>query len=122
MESFALSFASMLLALACVIALAWLALRLLRDRLQPGARPGQPGNPDTLRFIRALPVGTKERVVIIEHRGERWMLGVTAGGISTIAHWPWPPPSQPSQPPQPPHSPPQTALQTGIEGDRSPAA
>jgi len=27
-------------------------------------------------------------VVIVEHRGERWMLGVTAGGISTIAHWP----------------------------------
>ena len=104
MESFALNFASMLLALACVIALAWFALRLLRDRLQPGARPGQPGNPDTLRFIRALPVGTKERVVIIEHRGERWMLGVTAGGISTIAHWP-----QSSQPPQ-------TALPVGAEG------
>jgi flagellar protein FliO/FliZ len=27
-------------------------------------------------------------VVIVELRGERWMLGVTAGGISTIAHWP----------------------------------
>ena len=38
--------------------------------------------------MRALPVGAKERVVIVEHRGARWMLGVTAGGISTIAHWP----------------------------------
>jgi flagellar protein FliO/FliZ len=37
--------------------------------------------------VRALPVGTKERVVLVEHRGERWLLGVTAGGISTIAHW-----------------------------------
>jgi flagellar protein FliO/FliZ len=27
-------------------------------------------------------------VVIVEHRGARWMLGVSAGGISTIAHWP----------------------------------
>jgi flagellar protein FliO/FliZ len=26
--------------------------------------------------------------VLVEHRGERWMLGVTAGGISTVAHWP----------------------------------
>jgi len=26
--------------------------------------------------------------VIVEHRGSRWMLGVTGGGISTIAHWP----------------------------------
>jgi flagellar protein FliO/FliZ len=88
MESFALSFASMLLALAVVIGLAWVALRLLRDRLQPRAKPGVVSTDDALRFVRALPVGAKERVVIIEHRGARWMLGVSAGGISTIAHWP----------------------------------
>ena len=87
MESFALSFASMLLALAIVIALAWVVLRLLRSRLQPGASAGN-GADEALRFVRALPVGTKERVVLVEHRGERWMLGVSAGGISTIAHWP----------------------------------
>lgn len=86
MESFAMSFASMLLALGLVIALAWLVLRLLRGRLQPRASPGQPD--DLLRFVRALQVGAKERVVIIEHRGARWMLGVTAGGMHTIAHWP----------------------------------
>ncbi len=90
MESFALSFASMLLALAVVIGLAWVALRLLRDRLQPRVKPGAPGADDVLRFVRALPVGAKERVVIVEHRGARWMLGVTGGGISTIAHWPAP--------------------------------
>lgn len=87
MESFALSFASMLLALAIVIALAYVVLRLLRNRLQPRGASGSGGD-DTLRFVRALPVGTKERVVIVEHRGARWMLGVTTGGISTIAHWP----------------------------------
>jgi flagellar protein FliO/FliZ len=86
MESFALSFASMLLALALVIAIAWLVLRLMRLRMQPRAAAGGSGD-DTLRFVRALPVGAKERVVLIEHRGERWMLGVTAGGISTLAHW-----------------------------------
>jgi flagellar protein FliO/FliZ len=86
MESFAVNFTGMLLALTAVIAVAWIALRLLRDRLQPGARRGQAAG-DALRFVRALPVGAKERVVIVEHRGERWMLGVTAGGISTIAHW-----------------------------------
>jgi flagellar protein FliO/FliZ len=87
-ESFALSFASMLLALAVVIGIAWVALRLLRDRLQPRAKPGVAASDDALRFVRALPVGAKERVVIVEHRGARWMLGVTAGSISTIAHWP----------------------------------
>jgi flagellar protein FliO/FliZ len=87
MESFALSFASMLLALAIVLGLAWVVLRFMRARMQP--RGPQGGGPDeALRFVRALPVGAKERVVIVEHRGERWMLGVTAGGISTIAHWP----------------------------------
>ena len=87
MESFALSFVSMLLALAAVVALAWFLLRFLRGRMRPGGVPGRAGD-DTLRFVRALPVGTKERVVIVEHRGERWMLGVTAGSINTIAHWP----------------------------------
>ena len=87
MESFAMSFASMLIALGFVVALAWLLLRMLRGRLQPRASPGQTGD-DLLRFVRTLQVGAKERVVIIEHRGARWMLGVTAGGMHTIAHWP----------------------------------
>ena len=87
MESFAMSFVSMLLALGVVIVVAWFALRLLRDRLQPRVKAGSSGPDETLRFVRALPVGAKERVVIVEHRGTRWMLGVTAGGISTIAHW-----------------------------------
>jgi flagellar protein FliO/FliZ len=86
MEPFLLSFVSMLVALAVVLALAWVVLRFMRSRYTPRAAQG--GAPDdALRFVRALPVGAKERVVIVEHRGERWMLGVTAGGISTIAHW-----------------------------------
>jgi flagellar protein FliO/FliZ len=87
MESFALSFASMLLALAVVLSLAWVVLRLLRSRLQ-GPRDPKAAGDDALRFVRALPVGARERIVIVEHRGARWMLGVTAGGISTIAQWP----------------------------------
>lgn len=87
MESFVLSFASMLLALGLVLAIAWGLLRLMRGRMQPRVRNGKGGD-DALRFVRALPVGAKERIVIVEHGGERWMLGVTAGGISTIAHWP----------------------------------
>ena len=87
MESVALSFASMLLALVIVLGLAYVVLRILRARMQPRGSQGT-GSDDALRFVRALPVGTKERVVIVEHRGARWMLGVTAGGINTIAHWP----------------------------------
>jgi flagellar protein FliO/FliZ len=90
MEPFVSNFARMLAALALVLALAWIALRVLRGRLGSGTvrLPGAPAGGEALRFVRALPVGTKERVVLVEHRGERWLLGVTAGGISTIAHWP----------------------------------
>jgi len=87
MESFALSFASMLLALVIVLGLAYVVLRVMRSRMQPRGPQGTSSD-DALRFVRALPVGAKERVVIIEHRGARWMLGVTAGGINTIAFWP----------------------------------
>ncbi len=72
--------------LTFVLALAYGVLKVMKARMQPRATPGG-GPDDSVRFVRALPVGTKERVVIVEHRGERWMLGVTAGGISTIAHW-----------------------------------
>jgi flagellar protein FliO/FliZ len=92
MEPFLSNFARMLAALALVLALAWIALRLLRGRLAgtaPRALGGSANaHSDALRFVRALPVGSKERVVLVEHRGERWLLGVAAGGISTIAHWP----------------------------------
>ena len=90
MEAFVSHFARMLAALALVLALAWIALRVLRSRMDAkGAlAKGLPASSEALRFVRALPVGPKERVVVVEHRGERWMLGVAAGGISTIAHWP----------------------------------
>jgi len=86
MDSFLPSLANMLLALASVVAIAWVALRFMRTRTLRGTPAGSSAD-ETLRFVRALPVGAKERVVIVEHRGERWMLGVTAGGISTLAHW-----------------------------------
>jgi len=86
MEPFLLSFVHMLLALAVVIAIAWMVLRFMRARGSPRAGAGKAVD-ESLRFVRALPVGAKERVVIVEHRGERWMLGVSPGGISTIAHW-----------------------------------
>jgi flagellar protein FliO/FliZ len=86
MDSLVPSFTTMLLALVLVLAIAWLVLRVIHARVQPRAGRAK-GPDDTLRFVRALAIGSKERVVIIEHAGARWMLGVTAGGISTIAHW-----------------------------------
>ena len=86
MQDLLLNLASTVLALSFVLALAWGLLRAWR-RLQPGV--GTAGSDtDALRFVRALPVGARERVVLLDHAGERWMLGVTAGGISLLARWP----------------------------------
>jgi len=85
MENFASSVFTMLLALAFVLALAWFSIRLLR-RLQLGRAPPQQG--EALRFVRALPVGPRERVVVVQYRGEEWVLGVTAGGISLLGRAP----------------------------------
>ena len=80
-------------ALGFVLALAWGALRVLKwwqDRSLGGPTDagGGPGGGAALRFIRALPVGARERVMLIEVEGERMVIGVTAGGISLLARWP----------------------------------
>ena len=86
MENFASALASMGLALVFVLLLAWVAIRLMK-RMQLGR--GGPGTPaDALRFVRALPVGQRERVVVLHYRGEEWVLGVTAGGITLLARAP----------------------------------
>lgn len=87
MQDLLLNLASTVAALAFVLALAWALLRAWR-RLQGlgGRSPG--ADAEVLRFVRALPVGSRERVVLLEHAGERWMLGVTPGGISLLARWP----------------------------------
>ena len=88
MESFSRELTSTLLALAFVAALAWVAIALLK-RLQQGRMGGGAARPQgELRFVRALPVGSKERVVVLQSRGEEWLLGVTAGGISLLSRSP----------------------------------
>lgn len=88
MDNFSSQLLSTLLALAFVGLLAWVSLamlkRLQQGRLLPGSRP----DADELRFVRALPVGAKERVVVMQYRGEEWVLGVTGGGISLLSREP----------------------------------
>jgi len=84
--TFLLSLLAVVLALGVVLALAWVALGLLRrwnDRLQGGENGETP-----IRFLRAMAVGQRERIALIEVRGEVMLIGVTGGGISLLARWP----------------------------------
>jgi flagellar protein FliO/FliZ len=44
-------------------------------------------------------VGARERVVVVHYRGEEWVLGVTAGGISLLARAPAPDAAPVPEPP-----------------------
>jgi flagellar protein FliO/FliZ len=75
--------AGVLVALAAVSLLAWGAIWLMkRLQLQGAAAAGAQGE---LRFVRALPLGPRERLVEVEWRGETLLLGVTAGGVSLLS-------------------------------------
>lgn len=85
--TFFLSLLAVVLALAVVLGLAWGCLRLVRlwnDRFQ---RSGE-GNDQPIRFLRAMAVGQRERVALIEVRGDVMLVGVTGGNISLLARWP----------------------------------
>ena len=71
-------------ALAVVSALAWAAIWLMK-RLQVGVSAGAGAGPPDLRFVRALPLGPRERLVVVEWRGETLLLGVTAGAVSVLS-------------------------------------
>ena len=65
----------------------------------PGFRPAE-----GLKLVASLNVGVKERVVVVEVNGQQLLLGVSAGGISTLHVLPEPLPDAPApQLPQLPH-------------------
>lgn len=82
------SILAVLLSLGLVIALAWGALWLLRrfqDRALGAGR--MPSGGRAMRFVRALPLGPRERLVLIDIDGEEMLLGVTAHGITELRRW-----------------------------------
>ena len=65
-------------ALAIVLGLAFFSLKLLK-RFQAGAP-----SDDQIRYLRALPVGQRERLTLVAYRDEVFLLGVTAGQITVL--------------------------------------
>jgi flagellar biosynthetic protein FliO len=80
-----LDLATVGVALAIVLALAFFSLKLLKR-----AQAGKPGAGDEIRYVRALPVGPRERLTVVEYRDEVLLLGVTAGQITIIDRRPRP--------------------------------
>jgi flagellar protein FliO/FliZ len=71
------------LALLLVLGLAWGVLRGLR-RLQPGLGTRGAALPQVLHSVG---LGTRERLVLVRHRGREYLLGVGAGSVQVIDRW-----------------------------------
>jgi flagellar protein FliO/FliZ len=76
-----------IVALAIVLGLAYVCLRLLR-RWQDRGFSRDPNELERrLRFVRALPLGQRERLVLVEAEGELMLIGVSAGSISLLRNY-----------------------------------
>ena len=83
------SILAIVVALALVLGMAWgviWLLKKLQDR-QLGVRADGEGE-QPIRFLRSMPLGQRERVVLIEARGETMLVGATTGTITLLARWP----------------------------------
>jgi len=67
-----------ILALVFVLILAWFAIRLLAHLASGKSRNGR------LRVTYTLPLGSREKLVLLECDDREYLLGVTANGISLI--------------------------------------
>lgn len=83
------SLLAIILSMAIVIGLAWGTIWLLKkwqDKTTGGDVESNSGDRN-LRFLRALPLGQRERVVLIEVGDETMLLGVGTGAITLLSRW-----------------------------------
>ena len=69
---------TVLVAMALVLGLAFFSIRFLK-KVQTGTPSGV-----EIRFVRALPLGSRERATVVIWRDEVLLLGVTAGGVTVL--------------------------------------
>ena len=82
-----MSLLSTLIALAIVLGLAWVVLKLLKRTQLAGGRAAADGP----QVVRAVSLGARERLVVVHHRGVEYLLGVTAAQVTLVAQQPLPP-------------------------------
>lgn len=72
---------ALIFVLILIFSLAWFARKFNLTSLTRN-------NTDQLKVISALPLGTRERVVMIEANGQKLLLGITAERINTLHEFP----------------------------------
>ena len=78
MNDFPLSLLFTIFALALVLVIAWFAIRMLAK-----LGNGQMKN-NRIKLTHTLPIGARERLVLVDCDDTTYFLGVTANGISVI--------------------------------------
>lgn len=78
MNSFPTTLLFTLLALILVLVLAWFAIRLLSQLGGGKLRGGR------IRLTHTLPLGAREKIILVECDDKAYLLGVTAHGISLL--------------------------------------
>ena len=81
------AFFTLLLVLGLIIGLGWLLKRMPGGGFRPA---------EGLKVVASINVGAKERVVVVDVNGQQLLLGITAGGISTLHQLPEPLPQAPA--------------------------
>lgn len=79
--SFLLDLLVTLAALAFVLALAWIFLRLLKRGMQAHGTSAGVAAP---RVLQVVSLGGHERLVVVRHANVDYLLGVSEGGISVL--------------------------------------
>jgi flagellar protein FliO/FliZ len=86
------SLIGVLLALGLVLGLAvgfvWVLRRIQEGQTGLVRRGRGEAGAARLVFVRALPLGPRERVVLIEAEGERFLVGVGGSAVTLLARWP----------------------------------
>ncbi len=67
---------SLVLVIGVILLLAWLLKRMQVPAL---------GQPKGLRIVSQLPVGTKERIAVVQVGEEQFLVGITSQSIQTLA-------------------------------------
>jgi flagellar protein FliO/FliZ len=78
MNSYLQELLFVILALIFVVVMAWLLLKGLKGF------HSQYGDGTRIKLLLTLPVGTRERLVVVNYRGQEYLLGITPGGVNLV--------------------------------------